>query len=130
MDLTKEDYELIEAAKKTIITNYDKVKFNHTVACAVRTKSGRIYCGVNFYSMHGACAEQIAIGSAITNGEREFSTLAAVRGEKGEEVLPPCGNCRQILNDYMPDLNIILKTKNGLKKVKARQLLPYSYKFE
>lgn len=130
MELTKEDYELIDAAKKTIIKNYDKVHYNHTVACAVRAKSGKIYCGVNFYSMHGACAEQIAIGCAITNGEREFSALAAVRGENGEELLPPCGNCRQILNDYMPDLEIILQTEDGLEKIKARNLLPYAYKFE
>jgi len=46
---------------------------------AIRCRNGNIYTGVNVYSNHGACAEMIAIGSAITNGEREFECLVAAR---------------------------------------------------
>ena len=79
-DLTEEDYELIKAARAAIRRNYDGEKYNHTVGAAVRCGDGRIYRGVNVYSMHGACAEQIAMGAAITDGEREFAAIVAVRG--------------------------------------------------
>lgn len=126
-NLTEKDLELIEKASETIKKNYDKVKYNHTVAVAVRCKDGKIYTGVNVYSLHGACAEMVAIGSAITDGEREFECLVGVRGENGEEILPPCGNCRQFLSDYMPDCKVIISIKNELKKIAVKELLPFAY---
>lgn len=128
--LTENDYELVKEAQKAIRLNYDQEHYNHTVGAAVRCKNGKIYVGVNLYSLHGACAEQVAIGTAITNGERDFDTVVAVRGKDGEEILPPCGNCRQILNDYMPDCNIIISVHGELKKIKATELLPFSYSVE
>lgn len=125
--LTGKDYELIEAAQKAIHSNYDEENYNHTVGSAVRCKNGKIYVGVNVYSLHGACAEQIAIGTAITCGERYFETIVAVRGKNGEEIIPPCGNCRQILHDYMPACEVILSVNGENKKIKAEELLPFSY---
>ncbi|GCD10566.1 cytidine deaminase [Clostridium tagluense] len=125
-DLIEKDLELIEKASETIKKNYDRVKYNHTVAVAIRCRNGKIYTGVNVYSSHGACAEMIAIGSAITNGEREFECLVAVRGENGEEILPPCGNCRQVLLDYMPDCKVIININNKLRKIAVRELLPFA----
>ena len=92
---TDRDEELIAEARKAIQRNYDEENFNHTVGAAIRCKSGRIYTGVNVYSLHGACAEQVAIGAAVTNGERAFETIVAVRGKEGEEIIPPCGNCEE-----------------------------------
>lgn len=128
--LTDGDYELIAKAQKVIRSNYDEVNFNHTVGAALRCKSGKIYVGVNVYSLHGACGEQVAIGTAIANGEREFEAIVAVRGRKGEEIIPPCGNCRQILHDYMPECEVILSVNGEKKKIKAKELLPYSYDVE
>ncbi|WP_315107940.1 hypothetical protein [Clostridium intestinale] len=65
-NLEEKDLELIKRASEAIKKNYDNIKFNHTVGAAVRCKNGNIYTGVNIYSMHGACAELIAIGVAIT----------------------------------------------------------------
>lgn len=124
------DYELIAEAKKAICLTYDQEHHNHTVGAAIRCKSGKIYVGVNLYSLHGACAEQVAIGTAITNGEREFDAIVAVRGKEGEEIIPPCGNCRQILHDYMPDCDVFVSVLGELKKIKAKELLPFSYSVE
>lgn len=66
--------------KKLLLKNYDFVNYNHTVGAALRCKNGKIFVGVNVYSLHGACAEQVDIGNAITNGEREFVAIVAVRG--------------------------------------------------
>ena len=63
--LEERDRALIEAAGAAIRRNYDGENFHHTVGAAVRCGSGAVYTGVNVYSIHGACAEQVAIGSAI-----------------------------------------------------------------
>lgn len=128
--LSKRDYELIAEAQKAIRLKYDQKHYNHTVGAAVRCKNDKVYVGVNLYSLHGACAEQVAIGTAITNGERDFDVIVAVRGKEGEEIIPPCGNCRQILYDYMPDCDIIVSVCGELKKIKAKELLPFSYSVE
>ncbi len=128
--LQERDYELIEEAKKAIRLNYDQEHYNHTVGAAIRCQNGKVYVGVNLYSLHGVCAEQVAIGTAITNGERNFDAIVAVRGKDGEEIIPPCGNCRQILHDYMPDCDVIVSVYGELKKIKAKTLLPFSYSVE
>ncbi len=125
--LTDSDYEVIEAAQKAIQRNYDAIHDNHTVGAAVRCKSGKIYAGVNVYSIHGACAEQIAIGTAITQGEREFEIVVAVMGKDGAQIIPPCGNCRQIMFEYMPDCDVILSVDGQNRKIKAKELLPFPY---
>ncbi len=102
----------------------------HTVGAAVRTAGGKIYVGINVYSVHGACAEQVALGAAMTAGEREFTDIVAVRGPEGAELLPPCGNCRQLLSDYAPSCRVIVPTPAGPRKVPAKELLPFAYEVE
>ena len=125
------DYEVVKMAQEVIVSNYDSVNYNYTVGAAVRGKSGKIYIGINVYSIHGACAEQVALGNAIANGEREFLTIVAVRGKDGKEVIPPCGNCRPILNDYAPNCEVSRSKGNEiLRKVLAKELLPFAYEVE
>lgn len=130
LPLTPDDHALIAHARDAIRRNYDGVRENHTVGAAVRCADGSIFCGVNVYAIHGACAEQVALGTAITAGQRDFTTIVAVRGENGEEIIPPCGNCRQILSDYAPDCAVILDTGGALAKISARKLLPFAYHSE
>lgn len=127
MSLNVKDLDLIERARNALVPNYDSVDYMHTVGAALRTKGGQVYVGVNLHSIHGACAEQIALGTAITAGEREIATIVAVAGENGEDILPPCGNCRQILSYYMADGEVILHGEDGLCKVKLVDLLPFAY---
>lgn len=127
MKLNNSDNELIEAARSAITSNYDKINQLHTVGAAVRCSSGKIYTGVNVYAIHSACAEQVALGTAITNGERNFKTIVAVSGEFGENIIPPCGNCRQILSDYAPECEVILIVNGEVSKLTAKELLPYPY---
>lgn len=88
-ELNEKDLELIGAARRAITANYDGERYMHTVGAAVRTAGGKIYVGINVYSVHGACAEQVALGAAMTAGEREFTDIVAVRGPEGAELLPP-----------------------------------------
>jgi cytidine deaminase len=122
--LTREDAALIEAARDVIRRNYDADGERHTVGCALRCGNGHVYAGVNLYDIHGACAEVVTMGMAATAGEREFACIVAVRGAQGEEILPPCGNCRQVLADYAPDCEVILPGAAEPHKMTAQALLP------
>jgi cytidine deaminase len=127
--LEESDFALIEAAEAVIERNFDDQKYNHTVGAAIRAGSGKIYTGVNVDGIHGSCAEFIAIGTALTAGERVFNAVVAVYGKEApHNVLPPCGNCRQMLFDYTPDCMVILKIDGEYRKIKITDLLPYPCK--
>lgn len=126
--ITKSDISLIEIALKCLNDNFDDGVYNHTVGCAVLCKNGNIYKGVNCDGIHGSCAEYITMGIAISNGEREFDTIVAVHDKAPNCVVSPCGNCRQMLFEYCPDIKVIVNDENGdLIKLTAKDLLPFAW---
>ncbi len=127
VEIDTQDQELIDAATDVISKNYTDER--HTVGAAVRCSSGRIYSGVNIDSCgYGPCVEPIALGAAISAGEREFVSIVAV-GVRPEKyfILSPCGNCRQMLLDYAPEALVILETNGKRMKARVRELLPAAY---
>ena len=127
-DITESDRNLIEIALKCLNDNFDDGVYNHTVGCALLCKNGEIYKGVNCDGIHGSCAEYITVGIAISNGEREFDTIVAVHDKAPNCVVSPCGNCRQMLFEYCPDIKVIINDENGnLTKVTAKDLLPFAW---
>lgn len=126
--LNEADYKLIEAGLRVLSENFDDGVYNHTVGCALLCANGNVYKGVNCDGIHGACAEYITVGMAISAGEREFDTIVAVHEKHINGVIPPCGNCRQMLFEYCPDIKVIVNDESGkLIKVKARDLLPFAW---
>ena len=124
-DLERQDYVLIELAKKAIRANYDEKR--STVGAALRCGSGNVYTGVNIQGEHGACAEMIALGTAKASGEKEFDCMVAVGGGQSDKIYPPCGNCRQLLLTHCPGVRVIVHTgREGAKKLELPELLPYS----
>ena len=123
-ELNDNDKMLIDIALTVLKENFDDGIYNHTVGCAILCKNGRIYKGVNCDGIHGSCAEYITIGTAISAGERDFDTIVAVHDQ---HLNSPCGNCRQMLFEYCPDIKVIVNDENGnLIKVKAKDLLPFA----
>jgi cytidine deaminase len=43
-------------------------------------------------------------------------------------VIPPCGNCRQLIWDYSDKAQVILEKGGNLVKVGIGDLLPFAYK--
>ena len=128
-DITGQDRELIQFALKTLEKNFDDGIYHHTVGAALRCKNGHLDTGVNCDGIHGSCAEYITIGMAISAGEREFDTIVAVHEKAPNGVVAPCGNCRQMLVEYCPDIKVILNDEqNNLIKVSAKELLPFAWK--
>ena len=128
LELNDKDKQLIKLALEVIEKNYDSKTYNHTVGSAVRCTDGSVYLGVNCDGNHGSCAEYIAIGNAVTNGKRDFDTIVAVAPKTLNNLLPPCGNCRQMMIEYCPTMKVILNDTNGnMVKAKITDLLPLAY---
>lgn len=100
------------------------------VGAALLCKSGNVYTGCNVEnSSYGAsnCAERTAVFKAVSEGEREFVKIAIV-SEKGGLTFP-CGICRQVLSEFMPNGRIVLYSdEQGIKEFTLNELLPYAFK--
>ncbi|WP_405797634.1 cytidine deaminase family protein [Streptomyces sp. NBC_01506] len=120
--------ELVDAATRLVVAHAKGD--DHTVACAARDRDGRIITGLNVYHFTGGpCAELVTIGAAAAVGAYDLVTVVAV-GSDSRGVMPPCGRCRQVLLDYFPQVEIVVRTENGLRAVPVRELLPYAYEVE
>ena len=128
VEIDRTDEALIEAASDVLDRNYTDSR--HTVGAAVLCSSGKVYAGVNVECCgYGPCAEPIAIGRAISDGERVLERIVAVGGAGApHDVISPCGNCRQLLVDYAPDCWVILTHQSRVVKIRARDLIPDAYR--
>lgn len=126
-EISEEDRGLIRQALEIIHRNYDAVRYNHTVGCAIRCTDGQVFRGVNCDGIHGACAEYVTMGMAVSAGARAFDTIVAVEDHHPNAIISPCGNCRQMLYEYCPDILVIVNDEEGRPvKVRARDLLPFA----
>ena len=133
MKLTIRDKELIEAAKQVIIKSRPvKLKGTGDVGAALFTTKGHIYRGVciGFYCGIDSCGEYQAIGSMISNGEKEIRTIVAVwfdEKRKRYQVVPPCGKCREMIWQACKKNSNTEVIISGSKKVKLKELLPNAW---
>lgn len=128
MDL-KEQFEL---AKKTR-ENAHEPYCNYKVGAVLKTKSGKIYTGCNVANggIQSICAERVAFVKAISEGERNFESIAVVGGPEGgnlEECLP-CGYCRQFMSEFIKDdFKIYTENDNEINEYSLDELLPKRFK--
>ncbi|MCL2884669.1 MAG: cytidine deaminase [Oscillospiraceae bacterium] len=124
--LTDADQQLIDAALAALRAGADG--HYHTVGAAVRCPDGTVFAGVNCDGIHGACAEFVAVGAAVSAGQPLFDTIVAMHEMAKNHLVPPCGNCRQMLYEYSPDVLVILNDEQGdACKIPLRDLLPLAY---
>jgi cytidine deaminase len=101
---------------------------NYPVGAALRTKSGRLYTGVNIENAaypHTMCAERVAMFKAVSEGETEFEVIAVVTNNGGS----PCGGCRQVMAEFGLDTLVLIADGDGkLQKVMTvSELLPEAF---
>ncbi len=133
--LTDLDHALIAAANDVLARHYRP--FWHTVAAAMRGRDGRIWTGLHIGTTVGRlaiCAEAVAFGRLLLEGDGVIDTAVAVRHPKPDEtdrelaVVPPCGACREMILDHAPDAWLILPDAGRLTKLPVRALLPAPYR--
>src|SRR5512142_1358427 len=107
----EETKSLIEMANKAREHAYARYS-NYRVGAALKTRSGRIYTGVNIENAAyptTICAERVAVFKAVSEGEREFDAIAVVTDNGGS----PCGSCRQVLAEFGLDTVVFIADGNG-----------------
>lgn len=111
MTLTNEEKQsLIHLANEARRRAYAPYS-NYRVGAALRTKSGRIFTGVNVENAAyptGMCAERVAIFKAVSEGEKEFDVIAVVTDNGGS----PCGGCRQVMAEFGLDTIVLIADGN------------------
>ncbi len=133
--LGKAERELIAAAAAAIKSRYrDEWQ---EVGAALRTRSGKIFTGVNLDAYLGrmaVCAEAVALGRAVVEaGDSGIDTIVAVRhpppGDKNRavNVVSPCGACRELIFDYDPKARVIVPNGKTAAAVPIADLLPNKY---
>src|SRR6185436_16065378 len=101
---------------------------NYPVGAALRTKTGRIFTGVNVENAaypQTMCAERVAVFKAVSEGEKEFEVISVVTDNGGS----PCGGCRQVLAEFGLDTIVLLGDGSGkiVKETTVRELLPEAF---
>ena len=132
--LSPADQELVQAARDVLLRHYRP--FWHTVACALRGRDGRVWTGLHLGATVGrlsVCAEAVALGRAVMDGDGTIECVVAVRHPKPDEtdqslrVVPPCGACRENLLDFDRGAAVIVPSATGLARVPVLDLLPLPY---
>ncbi len=91
---------------------------HYAVGAALLGASGRVYLGCN--------VENAAYGSSIcAEREREFVAIAIATANGGM----PCGSCRQVLNEFAPEIDVIVVDEKGreVQHSPLTQILPFGF---
>jgi len=116
--------DLANTARERAYIPYSK----YPVGSSLRTKSGRIFTGVNIENAaypQTMCAERVAMFKAVSEGEKEFEVITVVTDNGGS----PCGGCRQVMAEFGLDTIVILADKQGriVKETSVKELLPGAF---
>lgn len=99
------------------------------VGAALLAEDGRVFTGCNVENASfGAtiCAEQTAIVKAVSEGCRKFVAVAVYCAETDD--CWPCGICRQVLNEFAPELDVVVDCgKGSVTVIKLPDLLTRSF---
>lgn len=102
---------------------------NYNVGAAAITSDGKVFRGCNVENASFGltnCAERVAIGNAVTAGERQIETII-IASKDGAAA--PCGACRQVLHEFNPKMRIICIDEKGTIKHETtlETLLPHAF---
>jgi cytidine deaminase len=127
--LTSRDKRALLAAARAVRARAHAPYSHFLVGAAVLDERGRVHVGCNVENAsYGltVCAERNAVAAAVAAGARRLRAVSVVT-----EVMPPaspCGACRQVLAELMPDSGVVLMAsapgKNGRAPSKVPEAAP------
>lgn len=124
---TTREEELLSMAREArnnAYTPYSK----YNVGAALLGKDGKVYTGCNVENASFGltnCAERTAVFKAVSEGQRAFEAIAIA----ADQTAPwPCGACRQVLNEFAPNLKVLITWgENQVADTTLDALLPHSF---
>jgi cytidine deaminase len=119
-------FEAARAAQEAAYAPYSGFR----VGAALRTGSGALFVGCNVENASfpvGICAEAGAIAGMVADGERVIAEMLVI-GD-GEELVTPCGACRQRIREFAaPDTPIHVADQTGIRaSFTQSSLLPHPF---
>lgn len=122
------EQELCRAAVAMLDRSYRP--YSHfPVGAALECSDGTVFTGCNIENAaYGLtiCAERTAIFKAISEGHRDLKRI--VIAGKSEDYCVPCGSCRQVMQEFAPQMEVIcLNGKGEAKHFALKELLPYGF---
>lgn len=124
----EQKYELV---KKAYDNSY--AKYSHfQVGALLIMKDGSYVLGTNVenasYGLSN-CAERTALFSAYTQGYRKDDILELVIMGKSENLIYPCGACRQVIIELMNKdaLVTMVNLNKKYQTLTVKDLLPYAF---
>jgi cytidine deaminase len=121
--VTDADRELLERADAVAVKAYAPYS-KFFVGCAVRTRDGRVFEGVNVENAAyplGVCAEKTTLGAAVSAGVRpgDVEVLAVTAS--------PCGGCRQWFHEFNIERVVYRRSNGEIAVATPDELLPDTF---
>ena len=116
---------LLQMAREAAEASYCPYS-GYPVGAALLSSDGRVFTGCNVENAsYGLtmCAERTALFKAVSEGVRSFRTIAV----SARNAPWPCGACRQALNEFAPDLQILVTRGDRSDSRALRELLPEGF---
>ena len=126
------DADLIAAARNAACSSYSPYS-KFAVGAALRFADGSVVTGTNIENASyglALCAETVAVAKAMADGVRGGLEAVAVTGP-GAEPIPPCGRCRQVLNELaqLGGTNpvVLCVGPDEIRRIRLSELLPHAF---
>lgn len=114
-------------ATKNSYSPYSKFK----VGACIEMNDGTYFLGTNIENAaYGStmCAERNAVYGAYCNGYRRADIKQLAIVAFGDDLVSPCGACRQVLAELLPqDCPVILANQSDYEITSVEELLPRAF---
>lgn len=130
-----EKEKLAKLAYEASLNSYSPYS-NFPVGAALVTKDGRIYKGCNVENASFGltnCAERTCLFSAYADGVRSNDIASFALYSKNESLVAPCGACRQVMVELLPqDCKIYMAYGKDVKIIETslKELVPFAFSSE
>ena len=122
----------LEELKALAVSMLDRAycPYSHfPVGAALECDDGTVYTGCNVENAvypAGICAERNAIFHAAAEGHTHFRRI--VIAGRSQDYCVPCGICRQVMQEFSPEMEVIcLNGAGDAKAFPLKELRPYGF---
>ncbi len=122
----EEEERMLAMAREAMKMSYSPYS-HYAVGACLKCTDGTLYTGCNIENASfGAtnCAERTAIFKAVSEGHRSFESIA-IAGSSSEPW--PCGICRQVMNEFSPDIRVMITWDGNYAAAPLSELLPHGF---